>query len=208
VAKRQTTLPPYMYDSAVPELEDYSLQQPVEPKAKPKSKALQERRASKKSSKMVTLLLNEINANEANSVQAWPDEATHPLPKKPKLKRATLQVVRLGVGTGLLAVIGVQQLIQGWMRSEIWVKNAFKALGLTLLAVQLLVSCVAMVTQVFQVNAEVPVLERVYETHKSNSTSLKSQIHRLHTGEDAELLARDYLDMAAKDEILIKIQTP
>jgi cell division protein FtsB len=198
-----------MYDSAAPDLEErYTLPQPSEPKAKPKGKALQERRTTRKNSRMVTLLLNEANVASQQNTEVWPDDASVAQPIKPKLKRATLQVVRLGVGTGLLAIIGVQQLVQGWVRSEIWVKNAFKALGLTLLAVQLLVSCVAMVSQVFQVNAEVPALERVYETHKSNSASLKSQIHRLNTGEDAELLARDYLDMAAKDEILIKIQTP
>ena len=33
---------------------------------------------------------------------------------------------------------------------------------------------------------------------------LKSQITRIESGQDAEMLARDYLDMAKADEILVK----
>jgi hypothetical protein len=205
MAKRQTVLPPYMHTSEAPELQEDALRVSSSPKAKPP--AQRPARVARKNAKLVTLLLNEATAPQQSSVQhPWPDApAQRPAPR---LKKASLNVVKMGVGTGLLAIVGVQQLIQGWMHSEIWVKNALKAIGLTLLSLQLLISCIVMIGQVFQVHAEVPTVKRVYTTHKNHSAELKSQIHRISTGEDAELLARDYLDMAGKDEVLIKINTP
>jgi cell division protein FtsB len=212
VAKQQSSLPAYMFEPSSAALRVVS-PEPSRPdvpsvaesatKVAPKARA-KSTKASRRALPMVELFLKEKTAAKPMS---WPDDQPLPRAQKP-LQQAAANVVKLSVGAGFLAVSGVQTLVKGWMRSEIWVRNAIVSIALSLVTVQLAVSCLGVLNQVATVQHDKPVVQSLFNKQKAHNQTLKSQITRIQSGEDAELLARDYLDMARPDEVLIKIQTP
>ncbi len=207
MARHPISLPPYMQDSSAPALlateSLYSVPAPV----KSNRKSRPARPSSK--SRVVDLLLNESHAHPLN--EAWPDE--HPLRRQRVRRRSEFQNVairaaKVGVGASLLVVMGMQSLVKGWTKSEIWVKNAVLASVLTVFGLHLVASCVDMLGSLVQIQTEMPAVAGIYESHQKKNDSLKSQIKQALSGEDAELMARNYFDMVSPDEILIKIKTP
>ncbi len=200
------SLPPYLSDSTAPADLFPVLKSPVSANLKTRRRLL--RRSGQ--GHVVDLLLNEDNASQA---QAWPDESPFTPASKPRKKRdfsnnVAVRTLKLGVGAGLLAVLGCQSLIKGWNQSEIWVKNAVKAVVFSLLSLYLLVSSITLSFGMLTVHQEAPVVKGLYESHRVKNTALKSEIKRIQSGEDAEALARGYLDMVKAGEVLLKIQAP
>lgn len=209
MARQPFSLPPYMQDSSAPARlateSLYSVPAPVKSNRKPKAY-----RKSRKSSTphVVDLLLNETN--HLAYAEAWPDES--PVPKRvhrrSEFQNVAIRAAKIGVGASLLVVMGMQSLVKGWSKSEIWVKNAVHATLLTICGVHLLVSCVGMLGSVLQIQTEMPTVAGIYESHQKKNHSLKSQIKAAVRGEDAELMARNYFDMVNPDEVLLKVKTP
>ena len=176
--------------------------------AKPMSKRRLKRRVGQHN--VVDLLLNETGTSQS---QTWPDDSpfvpsSRPRQKKDFSQNVAVRTLKLGVGTGLLAFLGCQSLIKGWNQSEIWVKNAVKAVIFSLLSVYLLVSSISLAMGMLTVHQEAPVVQGLYNSHREENKALKAEIKRIQSGEDAEALARGYLDMVKAGEVLLKIQAP
>lgn len=182
----------------------YSVPAPVKSNRKPKAY-----RKSRKSSTshVVDLLLSESSTLHA---EAWPDESPvrERVHRRSEFQNVAIRAAKIGVGASLLVVMGMQSLVKGWSKSEIWVKNAVHATLLTICGVHLLVSCVGMLGSVLQIQTEMPTVAGIYESHQKKNHSLKSQIKAAVRGEDAELMARNYFDMVNPDEVLLKVKTP
>jgi cell division protein FtsB len=200
VDKHSVALPPYQSDSTATQY--------VQPEWMPTaSKSKLKARRRSRHSQVVDLLLAE-GSSLPLPVDVWPDEAPLRQRRPHHFSKVAVRVVKMGVGASLLAIMGLQTLVKAWTKSEIWVKNAVVAVALTLVSVHLLVSSFGLLGNVLNIHMEIPVLQGIYQAHQNKNTQLKSQIHRIQTGEDAELLARDYLDMVHPDEVLLKIQAP
>jgi hypothetical protein len=210
---QHTALPAYMLDSsakaldsAMPAVESRPAAKPAQRSARnPKVRAVSPAR-EKKNTRLVDLLLKE--PARSSNPQHWPDEQPLRTTKRRSVRNVALNVAKVTVGAGLLTISGAQSLVKGWMNSELWVSNALKAIGLSLVSLHLLVSCIGIVNQLWSAHHDTPVVRSIYQEHKADNGVLKSKIGRIQSGEDSELLARDYLDMANPDEVLVKIQTP
>ena len=208
MTQHSVSLPPYMSASTAPAMEVDLLSSPtLERSAKGNVRRRSVRRAGQRN--VVNLLLNEVSLSET---QAWPDEApllpARRLRKKDFSQNVAVRTLKLGVGASLLAVIGFQSLIKGWNQSEIWVKNAVKTLVFSLVFLYLLGSTVVLALGMLTVHQEAPVVQGLYQAHRVKNASLKSEIKRIQSGEDAEALARGYLDMVKPGEALLKIHRP
>jgi cell division protein FtsB len=88
------------------------------------------------------------------------------------------------------------------------VKNAVKAVVFSGLTLYLLASCISLGLGLLQVHHQAPVVNGLYESHRLKNVTLKTDIKRIESGQDAEALARGYLDMVKAGEVLLKIQHP
>lgn|GEM_PF-6204016 len=210
--KQHSTLPAYMLDSTAKALDPAMVESRPAVKPSPNPARRKVRAVSptkqKKNTRLVDLLLKEPARRVANSAQHWPDEQPLHKTSRRSISTVALNIAKVSVGAGLLTVSGVQSLVKGWMNSELWVSNALKAIGLSLVSVHLLISCIGIAQQLFTAHNDAPLVKGIYQEHKAENGVLKSQIERIASGEDSELLARDYLDMANPDEVLVKIKTP
>jgi cell division protein FtsB len=204
------SLPPYLSESTAPSWQDVDLFPSLGSPALKGSAKRKSRRRLLRRSNVVDLLLNEVNASHT---QEWPDASPFVPSSRPRQKKSfsnnvAVRTLKLGVGAGLLAVLGCQSLIDGWSQSEIWVKNAVKTVVFSLLSLYLFASSITLAMGMLTVHHEAPVVKDLYESHRVKNTALKSEIKRIQSGEDAEALARGYLDMVKVGEVLLKIQAP
>jgi hypothetical protein len=201
--------PPYLTESTAPAFEAVEFFSGVNP-ARVHSRRRLMRRSGQRN--VVDLLLNEAPASQAQE-HAWPDDMLaaptfRPRPKKEFSNHVAVRTLKLGVGAGLLAVLGCQSLIKGWNQSEIWVKNAVKSVVFSILTLYLFASSISLGLGMLQVHHQAPVVNGLYESHRLKNVALKTDIKRIESGQDAEALARGYLDMVKAGEVLLKIQRP
>jgi cell division protein FtsB len=218
VTQSSVSLPPYLSASTAPAwrgvdffpgLEAISLATPNKNSSR-KNSSLRRLKRRTGQSNIVNLLLSEENESPA---EGWPDELPFTKTFSPRAKKdfsnnVAVRTLKLGVGAGLLTILGCKSLIKGWNQSEIWVKNAVKSVLFSLLSLYLFVSSIALIAGMVSVHQEAPVVKGLYESHHAKNTTLKSEIKRIQSGEDAEALARGYLDMVKAGEVLLKIQLP
>jgi len=199
--------PPYLRQSTAPAFEAVELLPSLAPQ-RDRFRRRVLRRSGQRN--VVDLLLNEAPDSHAHT---WPDEAMAPPSFTPRSKKqfsnhVAVRTLKLGVGAGLLAILGCQSLIKGWNQSEIWVKNAVWAVVFSLLSLYLCASTVTVGLGMLQVHQQAPVVKGLYDSHRLKNVALKSEIKRIQSGQDAEALARGYLDMVKAGELLLKIQRP